>query len=77
MSLLVIVNKAQIYPVNTQCGTHHTPTHIDVTSAFPWVVTYDIRAILVPRVGLKTLPYKVGPNEDVRDLSGGDCDAPI
>ena len=49
---------------------------VDVASAFPWVVTYDIRAILVPRVGLKTLPYKVGPNEDVRDLSRGDYDAP-
>ena len=28
LRLLVVVNKAQIYPVNTQCGTHHTPTHI-------------------------------------------------
>ena len=30
-----------------------------------------------PRVGLETLPHKVGSNEDVRDLSGGDCDTPI
>ena len=30
-----------------------------------------------PCVGLETLPYKVGPNEDVRDLSDGDCDATI
>ena len=29
------------------------------------------------RVGLETLPHKTGPNEDVRDLSGEDCDAPI
>ena len=29
------------------------------------------------RVGLETLPHKVGPNEDVRDLSGGDYDTPI
>ena len=29
------------------------------------------------RVGSETLPHKVGPNEDVRDLSGRDCDAPI
>ena len=29
------------------------------------------------RVGLETLSHKVGPNEDVRDLSGGDCDTPI
>ena len=26
------------------------------------------------RVGSETLPHKVDPNEDVRDLSGGDCD---
>ena len=25
---LIIVNKTQIYIVNTQCETHHTPTHI-------------------------------------------------
>ena len=25
-------------------------------------------------MGLETLPHKVGPNEDVRDLNGGDCD---
>ena len=25
----------------------------------------------------ETLPHKVGPNEDVRDLSVGDCDTPI
>ena len=30
-----------------------------------------------PRVGSKKLPHKVDPNEDVRDLSGGDCDALI
>ena len=41
LRLLVIVNKTQIYPVNTQCGTHHTPTHITQsinqigTSQFP------------------------------------------
>ena len=28
LRLLVVINKTQIYPVNTQCGTHHTPTHI-------------------------------------------------
>ena len=41
------------------------------------VVTYGIRAGPVSRVGSETLPHKVDPNEDVRDLSGGDCDAPI
>ena len=28
LRLIVIVNKAQIYPVNTRCRTHHTSTHI-------------------------------------------------
>ena len=28
LRLIVVVNKAQIYLVNTRCGTHHTPTHI-------------------------------------------------
>ena len=28
LRLIVVINKAQIYPVNTRCGTHHTPTHI-------------------------------------------------
>jgi len=26
-------------------------------------------------VGSETLPHKVGPNEDIRDLSRGDCDS--
>ena len=30
-----------------------------------------------PRVGSETLLHKVGLNEDVRDLSGGDYDALI
>ena len=28
LRLLVVVNKAHIYPVNIRCGTHHIPTHI-------------------------------------------------
>ena len=48
-----------------------------MTNAFSWVVTYGIRVGLEPYVGLETLSHKVGPNEDVRDLSGGDCDVPI
>ena len=44
---------------------------------FPWVVTYGIRAGPVTRVGSETLLHKVGSNEDVRDLSEGDCDAQI
>ena len=30
-----------------------------------------------PCVGLETLPHKVGPNKDIKDLSEEDCDAPI
>ena len=30
-----------------------------------------------PHVGSETLLHIVGPNEDVRNLSGGDCDTPI
>ena len=29
------------------------------------------------RVGSETIPYKMGPNEDVSDLSRGYCEAPI
>ena len=29
------------------------------------------------RVGSETISHKVGPNKNVRDLSGGDYDAPI
>ena len=28
LKLLAVVNNAQFNPVNTRCGTHHTPTHI-------------------------------------------------
>ena len=49
----------------------------NVTSAFSWVVTYGIRAGLVILCGLKDTTHKVGPNEDVSDLSGGDYDVPI
>ena len=38
---------------------------IDVASAFLWVVIYGIRAGPVIQCGIKTLPNKVGPNEDV------------
>ena len=48
-----------------------------MASAFPWVVTYRIRAGSVTRVGSEILPHKMGPNEDVRDLRRGDCDALI
>jgi hypothetical protein len=43
-----------------------------VASACSWVVTNGIRANPVISCGIGHM----GPNEDVRDLSGGDCDAP-
>ena len=45
-----------------------------MASAFPWVVTYGIRVSPVTSCGLKDTTHKVGPNEDVRDLSKRDCD---
>ena len=48
-----------------------------MASAFPWVVTYGIRAGPVTPCELKDNTQKIGPNEDVRDLSGRDCDALI
>ena len=48
-----------------------------MASAFSWVVIYGIRARLVTPCELRDTTQKVGPNEDVRDLSEGDCDAPI
>ena len=38
---------------------------------------YGIRVGLVIPCGLRDITHKVGPNEDVRDLSGGDYDALI
>ena len=48
-----------------------------MASAFPWVVTYGIKASSVTLCRLKDTTYKVGSNKDVRDLSGGDYDIPI
>ena len=49
----------------------------DVTNVFPWVVTYGIRTGLVTLCGLRDATSQVGTNENTRDLSEGDCDAPI
>ena len=40
------------------------------------VVTDGIRAGPVIPCGLRDTTLQSGPNEDVRNLSGGDCDAP-
>ena len=49
----------------------------DVASAFPWVVTYGIKVGPVTSCGLGDITPQSGPNKDIRDLSEGDCDAPI
>ena len=49
----------------------------DVAGVFPWIVIYGIRADPVTPCRLRTLSHKVSPNEVVKDLSGGDCDALI
>ena len=50
----------------------------NVASAFPWVVTYSIRAGPIISCRLKDIiTPQSEPNEDVRDLSGGDCDTPM
>ena len=48
-----------------------------MASAFPWVVKYGIRAGPVTPSGLRDTTPQGDPNEDVRDLNGGDCDDPI
>ena len=50
---------------------------VDMASAFSLVVTYGIRTCSIISCGLRDTTHKVGPNEDVRDLSRGDCDTPI
>jgi len=49
----------------------------DLANAFFWVVTYGIKTGPVTLYGLRDTTHKVGPNENIRDLSGVDCDAPI
>ncbi len=41
---------------------------------FPLIVTYGIRANLVTLCGSGALQYNVGTDEDIRNLSGEDCD---
>ena len=65
-----------------QCGLKDTTPQSGPQSGqhlHSWggVVTYGIRAGLVTPCGLRDTTHKVGPNEVVRDLSEGDCDAPI
>ena len=67
LRLLMVVNKAQIYPVNTRCRTHHTPTYITQSIKF--------RASQSPP--LKSLMSSLGPTlwcnvfEPTRDYWAG------
>ena len=48
-----------------------------IPSNFGGMKIWDFKEIKKNELGSETQPHKVGPNEDVRDLTGGDCDAPI
>ena len=47
--------------------------NVDVVE-FPLIVTDDIRANLVTLCGSGALQHNVGTDEDIRNLSGEDCD---
>ena len=54
LRFLVVVNKTQIYPVNTRYGTHHTPTHITQSiklgyhtrSPSPFVISFSLLCLM-------------------------------
>ena len=48
LRLLAVINKVQIYPINTRCGTHHIPTHItqSIQLGHYTHTTYGIKTIL-------------------------------
>ena len=48
-----------------------------IPSNFRAIKIWGFKEIERNELGLETQSHKVGPNEGVRDLSGGDCDAPI
>ena len=50
----------------------------DVTSTFPWIIIiwYQSR-VGNPMWAWRHYPHKVGHNEDIKDLSKGDCDTLI
>ena len=55
----------------------HEPQSGQYLHSWGGAVIDGIRAHPVTLCGLKDTTHKVGPNEDIRDLSGGDCDVPI
>ena len=40
LRLIVVINEAQIYSVNTQCGTYHTPTHFTQSIKLGYHITH-------------------------------------
>ena len=55
----------------------HGPQNGQYLHSWGGAVTDGIRVHPVTLCGFKDTTHKVGPNEDIRDLSGGDCDVPI
>ena len=49
----------------------------NVASPFPWVITYGIKVNPIALCRLRDTTHKVGPNEDIKNLSGGDYDTLI
>ena len=69
LRLLVIVNKAQIYPVNTRCGTHHTPTHIAQSKSPPLKsLTFSLGPTLWGSVSEPTWDYQASLDTICNDL---------
>ena len=63
LRLLVVVNKVQIYPVNTRCGTHHTINQIGVSQSPPLKsLTSLLRPILWGSAFEPTQDYRAGSN---------------
>ena len=75
LRLIVIVNKAQIYPVNTRRETHHIPTHI--------TQLIKLRALQSPPLKSLTSSLRLTlwgsvsePTRDYRADSGTICNNP-
>lgn len=48
---------------------------INVTTAFPWVITNVVKANSVTPCSLRALQHNVGTDENVKNLSGRDCNS--
>ena len=63
-------------PEEEQTHERHGPQSRQYLHSWGGAVIDGIRVSLIIPCGLRDITHKVGPNENVRDLSGGDCDAP-